>query len=272
MADLELIPVEERPAVLAVAGLDPSGGAGITVDAAVIRAFGLHPVTALTAVAVENTARVARRHDLTAALLAEELAVLAEEFLLGAVKTGMLAGAGLVEVVAAWLAERPRLPLVLDPVLRATNGGALGDPDLTAALTRHLLPRARVFTPNLAEAAAFTGRLVTDRDELPDLARALRDLGPEWVLVKGGHFSRGRASDYLLGPGVEVWLEDDRLPRDARGTGCALASAIACALTRGAAVPDACREAKAFVSAGIASGYVTGEGRFLAIPPTAANG
>ncbi len=263
MADPELIPVEDRPAVLVVAGLDPSGGAGILTDAAVIRAFDLHPVTVLTAVAAQNTARLGRRFDLPPAVLQDQLTLLSEEFLLGAVKTGMLATAATVEVLAAWLAGRPRLPLVLDPVLRTTSGGALGEPALLDAVKRALLPRARVVTPNLEEASALTGTPVADRDRIPDQARAIRDLGPEWVLIKGGHLPRGRASDYLAGPDVALWLEEDRSGRSVRGTGCALASALAAGLARGEGVADAARGAKTLVVRAIEASYVAGQGRYL---------
>jgi hydroxymethylpyrimidine/phosphomethylpyrimidine kinase len=263
MADPELIPVEDRPAVLVVAGLDPSGGAGILTDAAVIRAFDLHPVTVLTAVAVQNTSRLGRRLDVPAPVLQEQLALLGEEFLLGAVKTGMLATTAAVETLAAWLAERPRLPLVLDPVLRSTSGGSLGEAGLLDAIKRVLLPRTRVATPNLEEAAALTGTAVADRDQVPDQARAIRELGPEWVLVKGGHLARGRASDYLAGPDVAVWLEEERSERTVRGTGCALASAVAAGLARGESVPDAARAAKSLVARGIEASYVAGQGRYL---------
>ena len=267
MTEPELIPVEERPAVLTVAGLDPSGGAGIATDAAVIRAFGLHPLTVLTSVVVENTTRVSRRHDLPAGLVQEQLAVMSEEFLLGAVKIGMLANPAIVEVLAAWVAERPRLPMVLDPVLRASSGGALADPGLVDALRAQLLPRTRVLTPNLEEASALTGLQITDRDQVPEAAQRLLQLGPQWVLVKGGHLPRGRAADYLVGPDAALWLEESRSDRDVRGTGCALAAALAAGLARGESVPDAAAAAKVFITQAIADSYVAGRGRFLGLLP-----
>jgi hydroxymethylpyrimidine/phosphomethylpyrimidine kinase len=263
MTEPELIPVEERPAVLTVAGLDPSGGAGLVTDAAVIRAFGLHPLTVLTSVVVENTSRVARRHDLPPAIVQEQLLVLSEEFLVGAVKAGMLANVGIVEALAAWLAERPRLPLVLDPVLRASSGGGLCDAGLADALKSRLLPNTRVLTPNLDEASALTGIAVSEREQVPDVAQRLMQMGPQWVLVKGGHLARGRAADYLVGPDTALWMEESRADRDVRGTGCALASAIASGLARGESVPDACAAAKAFITRSIETSYVAGQGRFL---------
>jgi hydroxymethylpyrimidine/phosphomethylpyrimidine kinase len=257
-----------RPTVLAVAGLDPSGGAGIALDAAVLRAFGVHPLTALTGVAVQNTVRFARRHDLPAALVKEQIATVTEEFQVGAVKTGMLGTREIVEVLAAWLAERPRLPLILDPVLQTTSGGDLGESGYQEALVRVLVPRARVLTPNLAEASALSGVPVAERAQVPDAARALLALGAEWVLVKGGHLSRGWAADYLASADGGTWFEETvRSPGDVRGTGCALASAIAAGLARGEAVTDAVKAAKNFVTAAIDAAYPAGVGRFLGVRP-----
>jgi len=261
-----MVPVEDRPTVLLVAGLDPSGGAGLTLDVAVARAFGVHPLGVLTAVAVENTRRLARRIDLDAEAVRQQLAILGEEFLIGAVKAGMLATAGAAGALAGWLADRPRLPLVLDPVLRASSGGALGEPALLDALRRDLLPRARVVTPNLDELAQLTGMEIGDRDRIPLAARALREQGPTWVLATGGHLTRDRGADFLCGPDLETWLEEPgRAMGNVRGTGCALSTAVAAGLARGETVPDAVREAKAFVTAGLDRSYVTGEGRFLGL-------
>jgi hydroxymethylpyrimidine/phosphomethylpyrimidine kinase len=263
MADPELVPVDERPAVLAVAGLDPSGGGGLVQDALVIRAMGLHPLCVITGIAVQNTERFFRRHDLSVTLLREQLTAVTEEFLMGAVKTGMLATAGVVETLAAWLAERPRLPLVVDPVLRSTSGGELGGAGYREALVKHLLPRARVVTPNLEEAEVLSGQPITERDHVPSAARVLLGMGPEWVLLKGGHLPRGRAVDFLCGPGSEIWLDDERIGAgNIRGTGCGLASAIAAGLARGDTVPEAARTAKRFLTTAIESSYVAGKGRF----------
>jgi hydroxymethylpyrimidine/phosphomethylpyrimidine kinase len=260
----DLVPVEERPAVLLIGGVDPSGGAGLTLDAAVVRESGLHPLVVVTGVAVQNTTRLASRHDLPPAQVVEQLQVLAEEFRLGAVKIGMLGRVETVEQVAGWLAERPRLPVVLDPVMSTSSGGTLGETGLDRALVRHLVPRARVITPNVWEAGMLTGFEIASRDDVPTAARALRDMGASWVLVKGGHLRGAVADDYLSGPDEEAWLQGEWVDtRDVRGTGCSLASVLACGLARGESVPDASRIAKRFVRRGLASAYVVGRGRFL---------
>jgi hydroxymethylpyrimidine/phosphomethylpyrimidine kinase len=268
MTDPELLPVEERAAVLLVAGLDPSGGAGLLQDAMVVRAFELHPVSALTGIAVQNTERFIRREAVDESLLREQLEAVGEEFLMGAVKCGMLPTPGIVEAVVNWLSERPRLPLVLDPVLRSSSGGDLTTSGVRESLVKKLIPRCRVLTPNCEEAEVLTGREVVDRAQMPEAARALRDLGADWVLVKGGHLVRGRASDFLAGPDTELWLEEKRRPGGGvRGTGCVLATALACGLARGETVPAAARAAKQFLTRGIDRAYVSGKGRFPRLMP-----
>lgn len=264
MADPELVPVEDRAAVLLVGGLDPSGGAGLTVDAAVVRAFGLHPLPVAAGIAVQNTERLARRDDLPAADVIEQITVVTEEFLLGAVKLGMIGRAETAEKLGAWLAARPRLPAVLDPVLRTSSGGALAESGMAQVLIRHLVARVRVVTPNVEEATALTGVEIRTRDDVPAAARALRDLGANWVLVKGGHLPRARSSDFLAGPDLEAWIEEETVgERNVRGTGCALASAMAACLAAGEGVEDAAHTAKHFVTQAIEQSYVAGHGRFL---------
>jgi hydroxymethylpyrimidine/phosphomethylpyrimidine kinase len=253
---------ETREAILCIAGLDPSGGAGLLRDTAVVRDHGMHPLGALTGVAVQNTTRFDRRALLEPADLVAQLDTLLEEFQPAAVKIGMIGSTPLVEALASWLEGRPRLPVVLDPVLRSTSGGALGENGLLPALSRRLFPRVHVLTPNLDEAGAFVGREVETREDVPYAARELRDLGADWVLVKGGHLRKSEPADYLLGPGGERWIEGERVEGDARGTGCALATALACGLARGDTVPEAARAAKRYVAEGLRSAYRAGKGSF----------
>jgi hydroxymethylpyrimidine/phosphomethylpyrimidine kinase len=263
MADQD-VPLEHgRPTVLLVGGIDPTAGAGLLLDAAVVRHLGLHPLGVATGIAVQNTSRLSRRHDLPGSLLGEQLAVLAEEFLLGAVKTNTPTRRSWKR----WPGAGERLPLVLDPVVRPTSGGELMDPAAIDTFARILIPRARLITPNLEEAAVLSGRPITDREQVPGAAQALLQLGADWVLVKGGHLPRAAASDYLVSREGGGWIEDESRPVGAtRGTGCALAAAIACGLARGEAVPDAVRAAKSFIGSAIDAGYRAGRGRFLATP------
>jgi hydroxymethylpyrimidine/phosphomethylpyrimidine kinase len=237
-------------------------------DVAVARILGVHPLSVLTTLAVQNSSRVQGRSVLSPGLVRDQLDVLAEEFQVGAVKTGLLGSPAVVEDLAGWLSARPRLPLVVDPVLRASCGGELGDAGTAEAMVRHLFPRARVLTPNLEEAARFLGTPVEGRNVVPDAAARLRALGPDWVVITGGHLLRGRSSDFLSGPDYAGWMDEERRPGGpVRGTGCAFAAALACGLAGGKTVPDAARAAKQFVTEAIDRAYALGKGRFLNIGP-----
>ncbi len=266
MTDPRLVPVTERPSVLVVAGLDPTGGAGVTLDAAVARAFHVHPVVAQTGVAVQSSTRFVQRHDVPVDLLTRQLDTLAEEFRLGAVKVGMVPTPGLMTALAQWLEQRPRLPVVLDPVGRSTSGGVLSEDSAQAILRERLLPRARIVTPNLDEAAALSGLPVSGREDMLAAAERLRGLGAQWVLVKGGHLPRDRGTDLLAGPDGAEWLEVPPRPAPApRGTGCALSTAIACGLARTETVPTSVRDAKRFLTRALDAAYVAGEARLLGV-------
>lgn len=262
------VSLSERASVLTVAGLDPSGGAGLLQDAAAIRAMGVHPLTVLTAVLVQNTQEVFSAHPLDAAVVRKQLSALSREFRIGAVKTGALGSSEIVEALSEWLEQRPRLPLVCDPVFRATSGGELQPPGYRETLARDLFPRVHVLTPNVPEAEALTGRSIASREDLENAALALLDLGPRWVLVTGGHLTRMQASDFLAGPDTRLWMEQTfRSGISPRGTGCALASGLAAGLALGEAVPEAAKLAKQFVTESIDRTYQTGQGHFLSFPP-----
>ena len=240
-----------RPRVLVVAGLDPTGGAGLVADLEAARAVGADAFLVASALTAQGP-RGARGFE-----PASEGMVLAQiDALLdgaaprerpSAVKTGMLATASIARALARRLSEPPlaRVPLVLDPVLAASSGARLLDPAGGTAgdALAPLLARARLATPNLPELEALTGRDVsTDEGAI----RAARDLPAQAVLVKGGH--RGGAPLDLLVEGRRVIRFPGRRRRGtARGTGCRLASAIAGMLARGAPLEEAIRAAKRVV-------------------------
>jgi hydroxymethylpyrimidine/phosphomethylpyrimidine kinase len=162
-----------------------------------------------------------------------------------AIKTGMLATRAIVRAVAAALpAMAP--PLVIDPVLASSSGGQLLDRTGREALCRELLPRAALLTPNIPEAAALLGtRAANTEQQLIRQAEALLALGPAAVLLKGGHARGSEAADLLLMRGASPqWLRAPRINATRRGTGCALASAIAAGLGSGLELPAACARAK----------------------------
>lgn len=251
-----------RPVALTIAGSDSSGGAGVVADLKTFEAHGVWGTVALTAVTAQNTLGVQAVETLTPEMVRAQIASVVSDLGVQAAKTGMLGSAEVVEEVVRTVVELGVRPLVVDPVMVASTGGRLLDPDAVDAVIRHLLPRASVLTPNLAEAAALVGFEVVDRAGMERAARALADLGAEVVLVKGGHLAGDHSPDCLLVAGDEpAWLEGPRLPdRGAHGSGCVLSAAICAELARGMEAADACLAAKRFVARAIEAGPVLGAG------------
>jgi hydroxymethylpyrimidine/phosphomethylpyrimidine kinase len=249
----------QTPTALTIAGSDSSGGAGLQADLKTFAAHGVFGLSAVTAITAQNTLTVTAIEPLPPALVAAQIAAVAEDFTIGAVKVGMLANAALVEAVAEAIDRHGLGPVVLDTVMVAKSGARLLDPAAVEALGRLLVPRAAVVTPNAPELALLTGRPVTSREALVEAAADLCGRGARAVLAKGGHLE-GPAVDVLISGGEPLTLAADRIAtRHTHGTGCTLSSAIAARLALGHALADAVRLAKAYVTAAI--GRAPGLGR-----------
>lgn len=236
-----------RPvSVLTIAGSDSGGGAGVQADLKTFAAHRLHGVSAIAALTAQNTRAVTAVHLPPERFLRAQLDVLFDDFAIGAVKIGMLASAEIIETVAEALRAQPALPVVLDPVMIASSGAALLQPEALRALRERLLPLATVLTPNLPEAEALLGHPLRDVAAMEHAARALCH-GGSHVLLKGGHLPGERLVDvYCDGQSLDR-IEHPRLPLEGHGTGCTLASAIAAQLARGASPRDACVQACHYV-------------------------
>lgn len=251
--------IDGWPAALTVAGSDSWGGAGLEADLRTFAAFGVWGTVAVTAVTAQNHRGVLAAHLVAPDLVAAQIDAVAETGMVRAVKTGMLGDAGVIEAVAASL-ERHRFgPLVVDPVQAASQGGSLLDPAALPVMVRRLLPMCTMVTPNLPEAEALLGRRITRRAEMPAAAAALAEMGPEAVLLKGGHLPGATSPDLLWFEGEPTWLEGDRIAAaHSHGTGCTLSAALAAELARGSSVPEACRRAKDYVRGALAALVKTG--------------
>ncbi|WP_299533631.1 bifunctional hydroxymethylpyrimidine kinase/phosphomethylpyrimidine kinase [uncultured Streptomyces sp.] len=247
------------PRVLTVAGSDSGGGAGIQADLKTMLALGCHGMSVLTAVTAQNSLGVQGAWDLPAEAVTAQYRSVVDDIGVQAVKTGMLSSAVLVETVAGLLAGT-RAPVVVDPVGVSKHGDSLLASEALDAVRTKLLPVATVATPNLDEVAQLTGIAVTDERGMRRAAGALLEFGPRWVVVKGGHLP-GEAVDLLTDGSEEHWLHAPRHDnRHTHGTGCTLASAIACGLARGQNVPTAVRNAKTYVTGAIEGGFPLGAG------------
>lgn len=247
------------PRVLSIAGSDSGGGAGIQADLKTMLACGVHGMTVVAAVTAQNSLGVQGYWELPAVAVQAQLDSVLSDIGVDAVKTGMLASAELVTLVARTLAGLD-VPVVVDPVGMSKHGDPLLDPDAVHAVRERLLPVATVVTPNLYEVRQLTGVEVTDEGGLLRAAQALHDLGPRWVLVKGGHLP-GPAVDLLYDGTTATLLRAPRLDNaHTHGTGCTLASALASYLATGLDVPEAVKAAKDYVTGAIAHGFALGAG------------
>lgn len=242
--------------VLAIAGSDSSGGAGLQADVKTGAAFGVHVATVITAVTAQNSMAVREVFPLTVPQVQAQIAAVMEAMPVAAIKIGMLANAEILVAIAQWLATVD-IPIVLDPVLGATSGGSLfSDQDRTALYCRHLLPQATVLTPNLVEAAQLLGVAQAQTyEQISEQAQALRALGPQAVLLKGGHADLPLAADYLASAdGVAPFSAPRVDTSHTHGGGCSLATAIAAGLAQGLALKPAIAAAKTYIQGAIAHG------------------
>ncbi|MDO6461540.1 thiamine phosphate synthase [Granulosicoccaceae sp. 1_MG-2023] len=245
-----------RPVVLSIGGSDPTGLAGLAVDVRTINALGAHPASVVSAVTAQNSETVSSLNPVPAATLAAQLDAL-DPARISAVKTGLLANAEQIQVVAAFL-RRSGLPAVVDPVLASSSGYAFLDDSGLHALRKELLPLARVVTPNIPEAQQLSGSRSRNPQQLAGALQHHRQLS---VIVKGGHAddAQSHVSDAYQGPDEAFLLSSARQQSpNTRGTGCLFASALAAALAHGERVQDAAVIAKMTLNQALRNGYSPG--------------
>ena len=235
--------------VLVIAGSDSSGGAGLTRDVRTLTRLDTRALCVVTAVTAQSDAHLSAVHIVPARLVREQMSAALATAPVDAVKIGMLGTRATVLAVVATLPSRAA-PLVLDPVLASSSGGELLDEAGRSALRAALLPRTTLLTPNIPEAAALLGvPIARSEAELLRQAAALLALGPQAVLLKGGHNDGPEATDLLLASNAPPrWLRAPRINTTRRGTGCALSSAIAAGLAAGLELTAACERAKQHVT------------------------
>ena len=258
------------PKVLTIAGSDSGGGAGVQADLKVITALGGYGMSVITAITAQNTLGVTAIQDIDLTVIEAQIDAVLNDIGADSVKIGMLASPEIVQVVAASLRKHGITRIILDPVLRATSGASLGGDDTAQAIMKELFPIASLVTPNLEEASLLLGRDITQVDDFKSAAEELLALGPQAVLIKGGHLDSAHTqlTDYLMWRSIEDDLEIIQVKEfkhlrvnteNTHGTGCSLSAAIATYLADGHDLPHAVGKAIAFVEAGLQAG------RFLSI-------
>jgi hydroxymethylpyrimidine/phosphomethylpyrimidine kinase len=239
------------PAVLSIAGSDSGGGAGIQADLKAFARCGVHGMTAITALTAQNTVGVEAVETIPPQMIIAQVRAVAEDIGVDAVKIGMLGNAETVAAVVEALGYVGDAPVVLDPVMVAESGARLLDEDATEALVRDLLPLVTIATPNIPEARVLSG-LGEDASQ-EDLARAVQALGPDAVVVTGGH-SAALVDLYFNGE-EPIEIPGERHPGEAaHGSGCTHSSAIAAFLARGAEPLQAAAAARQLASLAVGAG------------------
>jgi len=246
--------------ILTVAGSDSGGGAGIQADLKAITVLGGYGMSVITALTAQNTIGVQGVHAVPIEFISRQLDSVLSDIGADAAKTGMLATPEIVDVVANGLKKYNIQPLVVDPVMVAKSGDSLLNEDARQTIQASLLPLATVVTPNLPEAEVLCGCPVNSIDEMRDAARCIHDLGPRYVVIKGGHLKR-RAVDLLFDGKEFQEFDAPRLnQRNTHGTGCTFSAALATILAGGMPIADAVGRAKIFITRAISMGLDIGDG------------
>jgi hydroxymethylpyrimidine kinase/phosphomethylpyrimidine kinase len=233
--------------VLSIAGSDPSGGAGIQIDLRTFQALGAHGMAVPAALTAQNSRGVMATYPVSPRVLSQQIETLLSDIKPDAMKTGMLLTRQNVNAAAKAARTYRIRNMVVDPVIRSSSGKMLLKPDAVRALKRDLFPLALVITPNIPEAEILTGmRIMTDED-MDFAAGKLLDMGPRYVLIKGGHRASGEAVDTLYGGKTVLSFSTIRLKGEFHGTGCVLSAAIAVFIGKGLPVEKAVEKSKLFV-------------------------
>lgn len=255
--------VERR--VLTIAGSDPSGGSGVQADLKVFADLGVFGLSVIAVMTAQNSQGVQKIAAVAPSIIRAQIDSVVRDIGADACKIGMLYSHRTVSAVAERVARREIGNIVLDPVVFAKDGTRLLSEQAVKRVRRELLPKVLVITPNLQDANELTGLRVGCVEEMREAARAIHDLGPKFVLIKGGHLE-GEPADVLYDGDGFAELTGKRIEGPPmRGTGCILSAAIAARLALGDGVPEACAFAKGYVQECIGRGVTLGKGklRFL---------
>ena len=249
--------------VLIVAGSDSGGGAGIQADIKTVTALGGYAMTAITALTAQNTEGVFGIHDTPPHIVAQQMEVVLDDIGADCIKIGMLHRPNIINAVADVInAHSVNVPVVVDPVMVAKGGAPLLAKNAINTLKERLVPMASLLTPNLPEAEILTGTTLSHEEFGEELASMLLSLGPEAVLLKGGHREGEEVQDLLMGPdgNSEIYTSPRIDTVHTHGTGCTLASAIATGLAQGIVLRDAVSRARNYVIEAIKSAPGLGRG------------
>jgi hydroxymethylpyrimidine/phosphomethylpyrimidine kinase len=253
-------PAPVPPKALTIAGSDSGGGAGIQADLKTFSAFRVYGSSVITAITAQNTVTVSAVHEVPVDVISAQIDAVMTDIGADAVKTGMLSSPAIVEAVAAGIRRHEIRNLVVDPVMIAKSGDRLLQEDAVAAVVHHLLPLARIVTPNIPEAEVLIGKAISSQEEMSDAARRIAGMGPEIVIVKGGH-GIGAPIDVVWDGSTAFFVETERVDtRATHGTGCTYSAAIAANLAIGLSPEEAIHSARQYLFGALKSAYEIGSG------------
>jgi len=245
---------------LTIAGSDSGGGAGIQADLKTFAALNVYGMSALTAITAQNTCGVTAVQAIDADVVEAQIRAVTLDIGVDAAKTGMLFSAPIIERVAHAIGDLALPNVVVDPVMVATSGDRLLQPDAEESLRLMLLPLATIVTPNLDETAVLVGHAVKGLDAMQAAAEAIVATGIKAVLVKGGHATEKATDVYYDGTTMELLVGEVVETRNTHGTGCTLSSAITAYLARGLPLLDAVRQAKSYLTGALQQSLSIGRG------------
>ena len=258
--------VPPPPIVLAFAGSDPTGGAGLQADLLTLSSMGCHALSVLTAITVQDTVGVEDVQAVDSDWVSDQARLVLEDMPVAAFKIGLIGSIENLAAIAEVVSDYPDVPLILDPVLASGRGDELATEDMLAAMRELLIPQTTILTPNSREARRLAAEDGEDAEEL-DLegcARKILDLGSEFVLITGTHENTPNVVNTLYGSQGVVRSDSwERLPGSFHGSGCTLAAAIAATLANGLEIPEAVREAQEYTWQSLNAGFRPGMGQHI---------
>ena len=251
------------PKVLTIAGSDPSGGAGVQADLKTFTALGVYGMSAITSITVQNTEGVQETFHLPPELVYRQIKAVVEDIGADAVKTGMLGNREIVSAVARAIEELRIGNLVVDPVLKSSDGRDLLDEKDLKTLKKELIPQAKLVTPNVPEAEILSGIKIRRLRDMELCAQEILSTGVEAVLIKGGHMEGSRVIDVLYRGGEEFhyFVRDRVRTKNTHGTGCTLSAAIAAFLAKGRSLEEAVERARDYLQGSLERSLSIGRGR-----------
>ena len=247
--------------VLTIAGSDSGGGAGIEADLKTFTALGVYGMAAVTSITAQDSNGVYDIHDIPFDTVAKQISVVAVDFDVDVAKTGMLSNKSIIHAVVGSIRENLIETLIVDPVMLATSGDTLLAEDAQETLIEELLPLAFIVTPNIPEAEAMANMYIKSEQDLWIAAKKIHSIGPQYVLIKGGHLDTDKATDFLFdGEDRQTFSSPMIDTKNTHGTGCTYSAAIAAFIAKGLPVTEAVQQAKDYLTGAIQNSFDIGSG------------